>query len=93
MNLAIKFWKDLDNPTGIPNEWPAQVKEIGEQTEYSDASGPWVVMSTSDYLEYRNVRRNTYNAWDSTRKQLLAYGLLPWWKKVFIFLKRIFHVV
>lgn len=64
MNVAVKFWSDVENPKGVPGEWPAEVREIGEQREYTKEPGNWTVMSVEQYKELLAERRPIKEAFD-----------------------------
>jgi hypothetical protein len=49
MNVAVKFYSDVSNPKGIPGEWPAEVREIGEDKSYEKEPGPWSIMTVEQY--------------------------------------------
>jgi hypothetical protein len=62
MYLAVKIWQDMaDKPDGMPDAWPAEVKELGASRTLPD--GPWQLMTYADYLTYKGVRQATYAAW------------------------------
>lgn len=64
MNLAVKFYRDVDiseKPTGIPNSWPYKIVELGDSTDLPE--GAWALMTCSEYQEYIRYRKPIYDAW------------------------------
>jgi hypothetical protein len=64
MNVAVKFWSDVENPRGIPGEWPADVREIGLAVSYSKEPGDWQIMSIEDYKRLVSERQPIKDAFD-----------------------------
>lgn len=60
MNLAVKFWKDVENPRGLPGEWPAECREIGEASSFEPG---WVVMASEVLEEHKSNHQAAYEAW------------------------------
>ena len=61
MNLAVLTYQHVDNPKGIPNAWPAEVIELGNDTSLPGVN--WVLMSTSEYLSYIAQYQGQYDTW------------------------------
>lgn len=65
MNLAVKLYQDeISKPSGIPNDWPSEVRELGESIVLPP--GPFILMTEADYASYRATRQSAYNAWFAT---------------------------
>lgn len=57
--LAILIYQYVTNkPNGIPDAWPAQV-----QTTTILPGENWVLMTESEYNDYRNSHQAVYDAW------------------------------
>lgn len=64
MNLAILKYQYVPYaPSGIPADWPAEVRELGESTTLPGES--WVLMTTEEYAAYRAARLSSYNTWEA----------------------------
>lgn len=62
MNLAVKFYRDMPNrPKGMPYDWPAQVREIGDARSYDLEPGPWQIMTLDEYNDYLKDARGYYD--------------------------------
>lgn len=59
MNLAVSFYQS--DPSGIPNNWPKAMRELGQ------ATGPLLageqLMTVEELETYRNARRAAYDSW------------------------------
>lgn len=66
MNLAVKFWKDVPNPRGIPSDWPAECREIGAATSYP---GGWTIMTLTEYEDYVAYHQAQYDAWEAANPE------------------------
>ncbi|MEM4379134.1 MAG: hypothetical protein QXL01_00405 [Thermoplasmatales archaeon] len=65
MNLAVLTYEFVtDKPAGIPNEWPAEVRELGESTELPGEN--WVLMTVQQLHDYQDLHRNSYNQWENS---------------------------
>jgi hypothetical protein len=67
MNLAVKLYGEIEvglKPTGIPDEWPAEIIELGESEDLPDET--WVLMTVSNYATYRANHISEYVTWAST---------------------------
>jgi hypothetical protein len=66
MNLAVKFWQDIENPKALPGHWPSECLEIGDETTYDDGSGyVWTIMSVEQYNAYVASHQAEYDAWSA----------------------------
>lgn len=66
MNLAVRFYSsEQDSPVGIPEEWPVEVRELGEST--SLPGDTWTLLTVAEYSAHRAVHRAAYNAWAATQ--------------------------
>ena len=63
MNLAVKFYSQVDNPSSIPGEWPALVVELGDGTTLPDDS--WTLMNTESYAAYLADHEASKEAWNA----------------------------
>lgn len=62
MYIAVKFWKDrADKPTGMPDAWPCETRELGDSRTLPDPS--WRLMMCVDLIAYKAARQASYNAW------------------------------
>ena len=64
MNLAVRLYSHVDaahKPDGIPDVWPAEVRELGSSTTLPGED--WILMTTSDYAAYIAANKSTYDAW------------------------------
>lgn len=70
--IAFKTYKDAPNnvkPASIPEEWPWFVQEIpDDQKEIFEQSGH-IVLSYSDFVEYKAQRQLQYDAWANSFDQ------------------------
>lgn len=53
MYVAVRYHKDLNKVFGMPGEWPAEVREIGNTTVLPDEPGTWEVMTITEYWQYK----------------------------------------
>jgi len=71
---AVRLYKSvLDKPIGIPDEWPAEVADIGEALELPPeylASKGWMLMSQEDLDTQKATNRAKYNNWFNDYKKL-----------------------
>ncbi len=68
MNLAVKKYASVVlKPAGIPDEWPAEVRELGENTALPEGDG-WVLMTITEYNAHREQYQADYDAF------LVAYN-------------------
>jgi hypothetical protein len=67
MNIAVKLQKDNPNkhPT-MPDEWPWDCREIGEETKYEKEGAGWVVMDAASYKRYLTEKLPLYEAHKSS---------------------------
>ncbi len=61
MNLAVLTFEHADNPKGVPNAWPAEVKELGEGTSLPDNN--WLLMTSVEYTAYIALHQASFDAW------------------------------
>lgn len=61
MNLAVKFYQDDNNPQSLPDEWPSQVRELGESTELPE--GEWTLMTLEEFEAHKAAHQAEYNTW------------------------------
>lgn len=62
MNLAVKLCKDAsDKPAGIPDLWPAEVRELGESSVLPE--GAWALMTYEEYTDYVRYYKPSYDTW------------------------------
>lgn len=63
MNLAVKKYQDVSyQPEGMPDEWPAEVIELGESTTLPAGDG-WVLMTTQELADHRAEYQEDYDTW------------------------------
>lgn len=64
MYIAVMMYEKVaDKPVGMPDSWPAEVKELGDSQE---SPGPhWVIMKATDLAAYKAARQDQYNKWKS----------------------------
>ena len=55
----------VDKPAGIPDSWPAEVRELGESSTLPDASGEWQLMTEEEFNIYKGSVQAEYDAWHS----------------------------
>lgn len=66
-NLAVKTYEFVTSkPAGIPDEWPAEVRELGESTTLPDESGEWVLMTREEFNEYKDEHQSAYETWSAS---------------------------
>lgn len=61
MNLAVLTYQYADNPKSIPSAWPANIIELGSDTNLPGAN--WILMTTLEYSSYISQHLSEYNAW------------------------------
>jgi hypothetical protein len=63
-NVAIKKYGSVtQKPLGIPNDWVAEVVELGQGTTLPDQSGAWILMTNVELQAYLAAHIAAYNAW------------------------------
>lgn len=73
MNLAVKLFGDVDEadkPAGIPDSWPAEVKELGVSTTLPE--GQWTLYTNETLATYRASVLSEYQTWASGLALLAA---------------------
>lgn len=64
MKLLVRFQKDLPaghKPAGIPDAWPAEVREVDDETTVPNG---WMAMTDASELEaYKASIQEAYDAW------------------------------
>jgi hypothetical protein len=69
MKLAVLKYNHVSGaPSGIPWDWPAEVREIGDNDALPGVN--WVAMTPSEYATYISDRRSNYNTWESAQDDL-----------------------
>jgi hypothetical protein len=57
--LAVLLYEKVTNkPAGIPDVWPAEVKEVTELP-----NSDWIEMSVAEFEAYKATHQATYNTW------------------------------
>jgi hypothetical protein len=73
--LAVKLYGDvIEKPDGIPDSWPAEVRELDEYNSLPDDSGLWQVMTVEDFNTYKLSVKSEYDTWriaKSTEKAII----------------------
>jgi len=65
MNLAIKFYSQVENLQLLPNEWPFEVIQLGDSTVLPSAE--YTLMTLEEYNHYREDNRYLYIAWEDSQ--------------------------
>lgn len=61
-NVAVlKYQYVVSKPSGIPDAWPAEVRELGSGTTLPGED--WVLMTTSELVSYKTDNQSAYNTW------------------------------
>jgi hypothetical protein len=64
MDLAVLTYQYVDNPTDIPDVWPAEVVELNTGVPFPpDGREGWLRMSQSEYSTYIQTYQSDYDAW------------------------------
>jgi hypothetical protein len=58
MLAVLLYEKVVNKPAGIPDVWPAEVREVTELP-----SPDWVAMSLAEFEAYKTTHQATYNTW------------------------------
>ena len=67
MDLAVLTYQYVDNPTGIPEVWPAEVVELNAGVPFPpDTREGWLRMTQSEYSAYIQTHQNDYDAWSAS---------------------------
>jgi hypothetical protein len=66
MNLDVLTYAHAPNPLGIPAEWPAQVREVLDDTP--PPAAPWVRMTREQYAAHRAEHQPAYEGWASAQE-------------------------
>jgi hypothetical protein len=67
MKLAVlKYQFVAGAPSGIPSDWPAEVREIDDNADLPGVN--WVAMTPSEYATYVSTRRSSYNTWEGAQE-------------------------
>lgn len=62
--LWVRFYSHEPNPTNIPKNWPAAVREIKGETNQPPPSGEgWQLFSVADFKALKTQRKVTYDSW------------------------------
>lgn len=62
MNLAVlKYMYTSYQPEGMPDEWPAEVRELGSGTTLPGQD--WVLMTNEEYEAHRGEYQEDYDTW------------------------------
>ena len=65
INIAVlKYQFVSDKPVGIPNEWPAETIELGENTNLP--SEDWVLMTQIELETHKAIYKSAYDSWLQT---------------------------
>ena len=59
--LAVKFYKDVENPQNIPELWPAKCIEFEDKKELPD--GNWSIFTYDEFLDYKEQLKDAYAKW------------------------------
>lgn len=62
MKLAVVFYRDKENPYNIPEEWPAEVKELPDD---ADVGPNRTEMSLEEYKNHIATHQASYDRWKS----------------------------
>lgn len=71
-NIAVKFYQsDEKKPFGMPDNWPWQCHEIGEETEFKGdgTNHPFMVMTIDEYNEYVKDNQGAYDSYEEVYKK------------------------
>jgi len=78
MNLAVKLYRDVnvaEKPAGIPDAWPAEIKELGDGRELP---GPeWLLMTTEEIAIYRDQHKADFANWYGQNKPPVPRAYTP----------------
>lgn len=63
-NVAVlKHQFNPSKPSGMPDEWPFQVKELGDGTDLPGEN--WVLMTVTAYKNHLDTHREAFELWRS----------------------------
>lgn len=72
-NVAVKFFVSVvDKPAGIPDQWPADIVELGESTTLPDNSGDWQLMTSVELAIHKAAYQAAYDTWFSSSDEAQA---------------------
>lgn len=67
MELAVlKYKKTAAKPANMPDEWPAEVREIADGAALPSAD--WVRMTVAEYESHRANLKSSYDTWWASNK-------------------------
>lgn len=76
MNLAVKTYQYMtEKLAGIPDAWPADVRELGDDSTLPDQSGQWMLMTLAEFNAYKDAHQSDYDTWNAANavnKQIAA---------------------
>lgn len=74
MKLAVLQYEFVANaPQGIPAEWPAEIREIGDN---DPAPGDdWVIMTKDEYQTHLAEYKDDYNVWAATQVNEISVSI------------------
>lgn len=64
MNLAVLLYQYVDSdskPAGIPDVWPSEVIELGDDTTLPDEN--WSLMTSEEFAKHLATNQSVYDAW------------------------------
>lgn len=61
--LWVRFYSHEPNPTNIPTNWPAAVREIKGETNQPPSGDGWQLFSVADFKALKTQRKVTYDSW------------------------------
>lgn len=69
MNLAVKLYKDCaDKPEGIPDQWPAEVVELGDKVDLPHGEG-WALMKKDEFAAHVEQEKSKYEEWAASQEE------------------------
>lgn len=61
MKIAVKLYRDVSNPEGIPENWPAESYMFDEKIH--KPTDDYIVMTEDEYKKYKELHYVEYDEW------------------------------
>jgi hypothetical protein len=62
MNLAMRTYQYVENPLGVPINWPAQTQPLAENEALPEGLG-WQSINEEAFTAYKALHQETYDTW------------------------------
>lgn len=71
-NVAVLTYEFVTTkPANIPDEWPAEVRELGEGTTLPGED--WVLMTTAELVSHKATHQSAFNTWLASYVDLVPH--------------------